>query len=330
MEHPPVEPYDQGMLDVGDGHRVYWEVSGNPDGMPAVAVHGGPGGSSSPGTRRLFDPSRYRLVQFDQRGCGRSTPHASDPAADLRHNTTDHLLADMERLREHLGVDRWLLFGNSWGSTLGLAYAQRHPQRVSAIVLVGVTMSRRSEIDWLYRGVGRFFPEQWRRFVDAVPAADRPAIAPGRGSAAELLAAYARLLEHPDAQVRQRAAIAWLTWEDAVVSLEPNGTPDVYRDQPPDDQVAFVRLCAHYFSHGMWLADDALLRDAHRLAGIPGVLVHGRFDLGSPLETPWSLARAWPDAELIVVDDSGHTGSETLRGHLRAALDRFAPVSPAC
>ncbi|MBB5826484.1 prolyl aminopeptidase [Micromonospora carbonacea] len=328
MGHPLVEPYDQGMLDVGDGHRVYWEVSGNPDGMPAVAVHGGPGGSSSPGTRRLFDPARYRLVQFDQRGCGRSTPHASDPAADLRHNTTDHLLADMERLREHLGVDRWLLFGNSWGSTLGLAYAQRHPQRVSAIVLVGVTMSRRSEIDWLYRGVGRFFPEQWRRFVDAVPAADRPAIAPGRGPAAELLTAYARLLEHPDAQVRQRAAIAWLTWEDAVVSLEPNGKPDAYRDQPPDDQVAFVRLCAHYFSHGAWLADDALLRDAHRLAGIPGVLVHGRFDLGAPLETPWSLARAWPDAELIVVDDSGHTGSDTMRRHLRAALDRFAPVSP--
>ncbi|MFI6163723.1 prolyl aminopeptidase [Micromonospora haikouensis] len=329
MGHPLVEPYDQGMLDVGDGHLVYWEVSGNPDGRPAVAVHGGPGGSSSPGTRRLFDPARYRLVQFDQRGCGRSTPHASDPTADLRHNTTGHLLADMERLREHLGVDRWLLFGNSWGSTLGLAYAQRHPQRVSAIVLVGVTMSRRSEIDWLYRGVGRFFPEQWRRFVDAVPAADRPAIAPGRGSAAELLAAYARLLEHPDAQVRRRAAIAWLTWEDAVVSLEPNGTPDVYRDQPPDDQVAFARLCAHYFSHGMWLADDALLRDAGRLAGIPGVLVHGRFDLGAPLETPWSLARAWPDAELIVVDDSGHTGSDALRGHLRAALDRFAPVSPA-
>ncbi|RGC67734.1 Proline iminopeptidase [Micromonospora sp. MW-13] len=318
------EAYEHGMLDVGDGNLVHWEVSGNPGGTPALVVHGGPGAGSGAGVRRLFDPARYRIVQFDQRGCGRSTPHAADPATDMRHNTTAHLLADMERLRAYLGIDRWLLFGDSWGSTLGLAYAQRHPERVSAIVFVGVTMSRRSEIDWLYRGVGRFFPEQWRRFVDAVPAADRPTVEPGQGPAGDLLAAYARLLEHPDARVRHRAANAWLAWEDAVVSLEPQGRPGVYSDRPSDARLAFVRICAHYFSHGAWLDDDALLRDAGRLAGIPGVLVHGRLDLGSPLETPWSLARAWPDAELIVVADSGHTGSDALRGHLRAALDRFA------
>ncbi|MEO3780284.1 alpha/beta fold hydrolase [Micromonospora sp. B11E3] len=191
------------MLDVGDDNHVYWAVSGNPDGAPALVVHGGPGAGSGTGIRRLFDPARYRVVQFDQRGCGRSTPHAADPATDMRHNTTEHLLADMERLREHLGIARWLLFGDSWGATLGLAYAQRHPRRVSAIVLVGVTMSRRSEIDWLYRGVGRFFPEQWQRFRDAVPEADRDG---------DLLAAYARLLGHPDVEVRHRAANAWLAW----------------------------------------------------------------------------------------------------------------------
>ncbi|MDP9849283.1 prolyl aminopeptidase [Streptosporangium lutulentum] len=311
--YPPIEPYDHGMLDAGDGNLVYWEVCGNPDGKPALVVHGGPGSGCSPGLRRYFDPDRYRVVLFDQRGCGRSTPHASDPATDMSLNTTEHLLTDMEKLREHLGIDRWLLFGGSWGSTLILAYAERHPHRVSEIVIPSVTTSRQSEIDWLYRGVGRFFPEQWDRFRAGVPEAD-----------GDLVAAYARLMEHPDPDVRAKAATDWVTWEDAVISMEPNGAPNAYSDRPPAALLAFVRICSHYFAHGSWLDDDVLLREAGRLAGIPGILIHGRLDLGSPLGTAWEVARVWPDAELIVVDDSGHTGSDSMRAEMRGALDRFA------
>lgn len=230
-------------------------------------------------------------------------------------NTTRRLLADMERLREHLGIERWMLYGGSWGSTLILAYAERHPERVSAIVLLGVTTTRRSEIDWLYRGVGRFFPAEWERFRAGVPEADRDG---------DLLAAYARLLEHPDAAVRTRAAADWLAWEDAVISLEPRGTPNAYSARPPDASLALVRICSHYFSHGAWLEEDELLRNAGRLAGIPGILFHGRLDLGSPLGTAWELAQAWPDAELVVVEDSGHTGSDTFKRLLVEATDRLA------
>ncbi|MFG1750403.1 prolyl aminopeptidase [Streptosporangium sandarakinum] len=311
----PIDPYDHGMLDVGDGNLVHWEVYGNPEGKPALVVHGGPGAGSSARHPRSFDPERYRIVLFDQRGCGRSTPHASDPAADMSVNTTEHLLADMERLREHLGIDRWLLFGGSWGSTLILAYAERHPERVSEIVIPAVTMTRPSETDWLYRGVGRFFPEAWDRFRAGVPEADRDG---------DLLAAYARLMEHPDAEVRARAATDWLAWEDAVISMEPNGKKGAYSDRPSDEMLAFVRICAHYFSHDAWLEDGVLLREAHRLAGIPGVLIHGRHDLGSPVSTAWELAQAWPDAKLVIVEDSGHTGSDTMRDEIRAALDRFS------
>lgn len=311
--YPPIEPYDHGMLDVGDGNLVYWEACGNPDGKPALVVHGGPGSGCTPGQRRSFDPDRYRVVLFDQRGCGRSTPHASDPATDMRHNTTEHLLADMELLREHLGIDRWLLFGGSWGSTLALAYAELHPHRVSEIVIVDVTTTRRSEIDWLYRGVARFFPEEWERFRAGVPEAD-----------GDLVAAYARRMEHPDPAVREKAAHDWSAWEDAVISLEPNGTPNVYSDRPPDGLLAFVRITAHYFAHGAWLEEGALLRDAIRLTGIPGVLIHGRLDLSGPVHTAWELARAWPDARLVVVEDSGHTGSDEMQAQLVGALDRFA------
>jgi proline iminopeptidase len=313
---PPIEPYDHGMLDVGDGNLVYWETCGNPDGKPALVIHGGPGSGCGTGSRRSFDPERYRVALFDQRGCGRSTPHASNPAADMSVNTTEHLLADMERLREHLGIERWLLFGGSWGSTLILAYAERHPERVSEIVIPNVTTSRRSEIDWLYRGVGRFFPEEWERFRAGVPEAEHDG---------DLLAAYARLMENSDPDVRAKAATDWLAWEDAVISQEPHGTPNAYSARPPAAQLAFVRICAHYFSHAAWLEEGALLRDADRLAGIPGVLIHGRLDMGSPLVTAWELARAWPDARLVVIDDSGHTGSETMKNEVLAALRHFAP-----
>jgi proline iminopeptidase len=310
------DPYDHGLLDVGDGNLVYWETRGNPNGKPGLVVHGGPGSGCEGSTGRSFDPDRYRIVLFDQRGCGRSVPHASDPATDLSVNTTGHLLADMELLREHLGIERWLLHGGSWGSTLILAYAERHPERVSEIVIPNVTTCRRSEIDWLYRGVGRFFPEEWEGFRIGVPERERDG---------DLLAAYAQLMESPDDDVRAKAAADWLTWEDAVISKEPQGIPNAYSDRPPAAQLAFVRICAHYYSKGAWLEEGALLRDAERLAGIPGVLIHGRLDMGSPLQTAWELARAWPDARLVVIEDSGHTGSDTMRRATRDAVARFAP-----
>ena len=312
--YPPIEPYDHGLLDVGDGNRVYWETCGNPEGKPALVVHGGPGSGCGTGSRRYFDPERYRVVLFDQRGCGRSIPHASDPAVGMSVNTTHHLIADMERLRDHLGVERWLLYGGSWGSTLILAYAERHPERVSEVVILGVTTTRRSEIDWLYRGVARFFPAEWDRFR-------RFASADGTG----LVAAYARLVGSPDPEVRARATWEWLAWEDAVISLEQNGSPGAYSDRPPEAAVAFVRICSHYFSHGAWLEEGELLANAGRLAGIPGVLLHGRHDLGSPLGTAWELAQAWPGSELVVVDDSGHTGSDAMRRLALETTERFAP-----
>lgn len=313
--YPPIEPYAQGMLDVGEDNLVYWETCGNPDGKPALVVHGGPGAGCSPGMRRAFDPARYHVVLFDQRGCGRSRPHASDPDTDMSRNTTQHLIADMELLREHLGIDRWLLQGGSWGSTLILAYAQRHPERVSEIVIPSVTTTRRSEIDWLYRGVARFFPEQWERFRAGVPEPDRDG---------NLLAAYARLMEHPDPGVRERAANSWCAWEDAVLSLEPAGRRGVLGDRPLAARLAFGRICAHYFAHAAWLDEGALIRDAGRLAGIPGVLLHGRLDLSGPPHTAWELARAWPDAELVIFDGSGHQGNDAMRDRMLKALDAFA------
>jgi proline iminopeptidase len=257
-----------GVLDVGDGQRIRWDVAGDSGGTPAVVLHGGPGSGAPPRLRAGFDLARYRVVLFDQRGCGGSTPHASDPATDLSTNTTAHLVADVERLREHLGVDRWLVRGGSWGSTLALAYAQAHPERVRAVVLSAVTMTRRSETDWLYRGAGAFLPREWAAFRAHH---DDP----------DLLGGYARLLADPEPDVRMRAALAWATWEDAVLSLEPEAPSGVFTGMPLRDLLALTRLCAHYFSHGAFLPDGILLREAHRLAGIPGVLVHGRFDVGA-------------------------------------------------
>jgi proline iminopeptidase len=313
MSVPP--PYDQGLLDVGDGNLVYWETRGNPDGKPAAIVHGGPGSGLEGSTGRSFDQERYRVVIFDQRGCGRSTPHASDAATDMSVNTTEHLLRDMELLREHLGIERWLLYGGSWGSTLILAYAERHPERVSEIVIPSVTVTRRADVDWLYRGVGRFFPEAWERFRLGVPEEDRDG---------DLVAAYARLTDSPDSSVRAKATTDWLAWEDAVISKEPHGTPNAYSNRPPRAQLAFVRICAHYFANGAWLEEGQLLRDAHRLAGIPGVLIHGRLDLGGPVKVAWELAQVWPDARLVVIEDSGHTGSDEMNREIRAAFAAFA------
>ncbi|MEV6335484.1 prolyl aminopeptidase [Nocardia vinacea] len=311
---PDVDPYTHGRLDVGDGNRIYWETSGNPDGKPALVVHGGPGSGGRRGGRKVFDPAVYRIVLFDQRGCGESLPNASDPNVSLDHNTTEHLIADIERLRTHLGIDRWLLYGGSWGSTLILAYAERYPERVTEIVLVGVTTTTPDEIDWLYHGVARLMPGPWEAFRDGVPEPERNG---------NLVAAYQRLVSDPDQAVARRAARAWCAWEDAVIAHETLGSPGQYSGKPDDAMLAFVRICTHYFANAAWLDDRQLLRDAHKLAGIPAVLIHGRLDLASPLQAAWELANAWPEAELRVIDDSGHTGSPTMQNTILEATAHF-------
>jgi len=313
---PPAEPYERGMLDAGDGQRLYWEECGDPAGKPAVVLHGGPGSGCAPWMRLLFDPKAYRVVLVDQRGAGRSLPNAGDLDADLSVNTTAHLLADIERLREHRGIERWLVLGMSWGSTLGLAYAQQHPEGVSEVVLMAVTNPRRSDVEWITRGVGRFLPREWEAFRDGVPAAERDG---------NLAAAYARLLASPDAEVRAQAARDWCDWEAALVSLDPNGGAGE-RFADPDFRFAFARVVTHYFANAAFLEDDQLLRDAHRLAGIPAVLIHGRLDLGGPLEIAWQLHRAWPGSELVVLDGSGHISMDMGRAAAEA-IHRFAPAA---
>jgi proline iminopeptidase len=316
--YPPIEPNGHGMLEVGDGNHVYWETCGNPQGKPAVVVHGGPGSGCSGWHRRLFDPAAYRVVLFDQRGCGRSMPNAREPDIDLTRNTTQHLIADMELLRELLAVDRWLMLGGSWGSTLILAYAEKHRDRVSEIVLWGVTTGRRVEDDWLFRGgVAPLFPDQWERLRAGVPEAERDR---------DVVEAYARRLHDPDPEVRRRAALAWCTWESATPDWPPSaGLAERFTD--PDFALSFARLVTHYIGHDLFLEDGILLRNAHALADIPGVLVNGRFDLQSPIGNAWELKRAWPRAELVIVDHAGHAGDDPgLTRELIGATDRFAAL----
>jgi proline iminopeptidase len=304
--YPPVEPHASGMLEVGDGHRIYWEVSGNPDGKPAVFLHGGPGSGCTPMQRRLFDPAAYRIILFDQRGCGRSTPSVVEPDADFTANTTWHLVADMEALREHLEVGRWQLFGGSWGATLAMAYAQRYPERVSEVVLRGVFLLRERELDWMYRGgAGNLFPEAWASFASLVPSGD-------------VLAGYHRLVNDPDPDVRARAAQAWSNWEGAAVALVPNpGLTATYAD--PAFAVPFARIALHYFVHGGWLEPDQLVREAGKLAGIPGRIVQGRYDAVCPPVTAWELHQAWPDSTLLMLPQAGHAVTD--RGVLDALLE---------
>lgn len=304
--YPPIEPHASGMLGVGDGHRIYWEVSGNPDGKPAVFLHGGPGSGSNPLQRRLFDPAVYRIVLFDQRGCGRSTPSVVDPAADFSANTTWHLVADMEALRSHLSIDRWQLFGGSWGATLAMAYAQRFPERVSEIVLRGVFLLRERELDWMYRGgAGNLFPQEWASFVSLVPSGDP-------------LEGYHRLVNDPDPAVRARAATAWSNWEGATVALVPDaGLKAMYAN--PSFAVPFARIALHYFVHRGWLEPDQLVRDAGKLAGIPGRIVQGRYDAVCPPVTAWELHQAWPDSTLQLLPHAGHAVTD--RGVLDALMD---------
>jgi proline iminopeptidase len=317
--YPALEPYARGMLDVGDDNLVYWETCGDLDGKPALVVHGGPGSGCNSWHRRLFDPSVYRVVLFDQRACGRSTPHARDPNVELTTNTTHHLVEDMERLRASLEVDRWLLLGGSWGSTLALAYAERFPHRVSEIVVWGVTTGRRAEDDWLFRGgVAPLFPEQWDRLCAAVPEDMRDL---------DIVDAYARLLDDPDPDVRSHAARAWCTWESATPEWPPRvGLASRFAD--PDFAYAFARLVTHYVRHDVFLEDGILLRDIRLLDGIPGVLINGRFDLQAPLANAWTLHRAWSGTELVVVDGAGHAGDDSrITRELIRATDRFGVTS---
>ena len=313
--YPEIEPLETGMLDVGDGQHIYWEVSGNREGKPVVFLHGGPGGGTTPVHRRLFDPARYRIVLFDQRGCGLSIPHASEPGADLSANTTWHLVADMERLRAHLGIDRWQVFGGSWGSALALAYAQTHPERVTELVLRGIFTLRRQELDWFYEGgASAVFPDLWEDFVAPVPPADR----------AHLIEAYGRLLADPDPEVHQPAAIAWSRWESSTITLLPQADT-IARFTEPEYATAFARIENHYFRHGGWWEEGQLIRDASRLAGIPAVIVQGRYDMCTPTMTAWDLHRAWPEADLRIVGDAGHAFDEPgILDALIRATDRFA------
>ncbi len=314
--YPEIEPYEQGFLEVDEGNSIYWETCGNPRGKPAVVLHGGPGSGCVPWYRRLFDPSAYRLVLFDQRNCGRSTPHASALDTDLKSNTTAHLLSDIEQLRQHLNIDRWLVFGGSWGSTLALAYTVRYPERVTEIILFGVTTGRHKEIDWLFRGgVSIFFPEQWDRLRRALPVAERDG---------DILGAYYRRLNDPDLAVRQQAANAWCLWESATLSWPPSKRL-AQRFTNPIYALAFARIVTHYQYHNAFLEDGSLLRDADKLAGIAGILVNGRFDFQAPIGNAWELKRVWPRAELVIVDNAGHAAdSSNLTQEIIWATDRFA------
>ncbi|MFG2790907.1 prolyl aminopeptidase [Streptomyces sp. NPDC048419] len=315
--YPEIEPYDHGMLDVGDGNRVYWEACGNPDGKPALVLHGGPGSGCSPYFRRLFDPAAYRIVLLDQRGCGRSTPHASAYDTDMSVNTISHVIADLELLRRHLGIGRWLVWGVSWGSALGLRYAQTHPGSVSELVLTGVATGSDPEVALLTRGLGRIFPEAFERFRGELPVGAREG---------NLALAYNRLIEPPDPGVRARAARAWTDWETATIPAPPRS---VERYEDETFRMGFARTVTHYWGNDHFLGEGndegVVLRDAPRLKGIPGTLVQGSLDFGNLLGTVWRLHHAWPGSELVVVDDVGHTlGAPGMEEALVAATDKYA------
>lgn len=308
--YPPIEPYHSGFLDMGDGHRIYYERAGTPGARPAVFLHGGPGGGINPDHRRFFDPARYDVLLFDQRGCGRSTPHAG-----LEANTTWHLVADIERLRQLVGCDRWLVFGGSWGSTLALAYAQTHPQRVDAMILRGVYTVTREEIDWYYQfGVSQMFPDAWQDFVAPIPPDER----------GDMIAAYRWRLTSGDRHEQLTAARAWAIWEGRTIALLPApDASDIFGD--PHFALAFARLENHYFLHDCWLQPGQLLRDIGKLHGIPAQIIHGRYDMPCPLRTALDLHRAWPGSDLHIVEGAGHAATEPgILDRLIRATDHFA------
>lgn len=312
--YPPIEPHRTGMLEVSALHRVYFEESGNPEGRPVVFLHGGPGGGTEPKQRRFFHPEKYRIVLFDQRGCGKSEPYDS-----LESNTTWDLVEDIEKLRLHLGIERWQVFGGSWGSTLALAYAERHPDRVTELILRGVFLLRRSEIEWFYQnGASVLYPDAWEAFRDHIPESER----------GDLLSAYHRRLTSEDPQVRLAAAKVWSGWEGRTSRLIPD-TEFVEHYEDERFAQAFARIEVHYFvNRGFLETDDQLLRDADRIRRIPGVIVQGRYDVVCPMTSAWDLHRAWPEADLIITPDCGHSAFDPPNSRaLVAATDRFAGCS---
>lgn len=312
--YPPIEPSSSGFLEVGDGQNMYWEISGNPDGKPVVFLHGGPGGGTHPSCRQFFDPGAYRIILLDQRGCGQSTPHVAD-GADLSVNTTDKLLADIEALRKHLAIDRWMVFGGSWGSTLALAYAESFPTRVTELVLRGIFLLRRREIDWYYNGgAGNIFPERWARFLEPIPEAERDD---------DLVAVYHRLLRSEDPDVAARAAIAWSAWEGSTSYLLPQ-PEKVEQNSELRFALAFARIENHYFFHSGFLDEAQLLHRSSALRDIPGTIVQGRYDVVCPATSAWELHNAWPESNLVIVDDAGHSALEPgITHHLIEATDSY-------
>ncbi|HYD99744.1 MAG TPA: prolyl aminopeptidase [Alphaproteobacteria bacterium] len=310
--YPPIEPHRSGRLAVDDIHTLYWEESGNPRGVPVVFLHGGPGAGASATHRRLFDPHYYRIVIFDQRGAGRS-----QPVGELRHNTTGHLVADLERLRGELGIERWHVFGGSWGSTLALAYAQSHPDRVRGLILRGIFLLRQAEIDWFLHGMRTVFPEAHARFVGHLPEAER----------GDVLEAYWRRLTDPDPAVRVAAARAWSLYEGACSTLLPSVETLNYLGED-NHALGLARLEAHYFRNGRFEPEDRLLAGLDRIRHIPAVIVQGRYDMVCPIVTADTLHRAWPEADYVVVPDAGHSAMEPgIRSALIAATERFKNVS---
>ena len=305
--YPPLSPHESGWLDVGEGHEIYWEVCGNRNGKPALFLHGGPGGSCQPDHRRLFDPDAYRVVLFDQRGSGRSRPKG-----ELNANTTAHLVADIEKLREHLGVADWLILGGSWGAALALAYAQRHPVRVRALVLRGVFTARQCEVDWLYKfGASSIFPESWQKFIAPIPEGERN----------HLVAAYHRRLTDENIDRRREAARPWCTWESELLTLMPRGGRYI---GPSEGDLALARIEAHYFVNRSFMRDGELIANMAAIAHIPGILVQGRYDVVTPPRTAFELAAVWPAATLNIVPDAGHATSEPgILAGLVEATDRM-------
>lgn len=307
--YPHIEPYQTGMLPVGDGHMVYYERSGKQGGKPVVFLHGGPGGGTSPEHRRLFNPEIYDILLFDQRGCGQSTPYA-----ELEANTTWHLVADIERLRELCGAEQWQVFGGSWGSTLALAYTQAHPERVSELILRGVYTLTKAELDWYYQfGVSQMFPEKWERFLAPIPEDER----------GNLIAAYRKRLTSADRATQIEAAVAWSVWEGETITLLPSDKLSVGHGDE-HFALAFARIENHYFFHGAWLEENQLLDNAHKLQGIPGVIIHGRYDMPCPAHYAYSLHKAWPEADFHLVEGAGHAFNEPgILDQLIRATDRF-------
>jgi proline iminopeptidase len=308
--YPTIEPYDHGLLAVDDHHEIYYEQCGNPDGKPAVFVHGGPGGGAGEDYRRFFDPEAYRIVLFDQRGCKRSKPYAS-----LQDNTTWHLVGDIESIREHLGIDQWLVFGGSWGSTLSLSYAQKHPERVTELVLRGIFMLRRKELLWFYQdGASHIYPDAWEKYLEPIPEVER----------GDLMSAYYRRLTSDDEATRVEAARAWSIWEGST-SLLYQDEKKIAETGSDDFAVAFARIESHYFVHGGFFeTEDQLLRDVDKIRHIPTVTVQGRYDVVCPARSAWDLYRRWPESDLVIVDDAGHSAFEPgNRSELIKATDRF-------